>query len=165
MPSTMVVFRLVTSHFTDSRPAPRSMQFASLQRFFDRSPAMHLLRSPYAPWIVAFLHQQFKSSGQITWLHSPLAAQLEITLLELQSESSGAPPTRLSSGAYLNHWSSGDCRWLKRFIDEFHSEPVYQLTPDAELVLAFVSKATRTATFIGTQSHFCLLYTSPSPRD
>ena len=129
------------------------MQIASLQRFFDSSPAMHLLRSPYAAWIVAFLHRQFKSSGQITWLHSALAAQLETTLHELQGESSGAPLARLSGEAYLNNWSSGDCRWLKRFIDESHSEPVYQLTPDAELALAFVSKATRAATFVGTQSH------------
>ncbi|MEZ6077597.1 MAG: DUF3375 family protein [Pirellulaceae bacterium] len=129
------------------------MQIAPLQRFFHSSPAMHLLRSPNAPWIVAFLHQQFKSSGQITWLHSPLAAQLETTLRELQAETNGAPQTRLSGEAYLNNWSSGDCRWLKRFIDESHPEPVYQLTPDAELVLAFVSKATRTTTFIGTQSH------------
>lgn len=129
------------------------MQIAPLQRFFDNSPAMHLLRSPYAPWIVAFLHQQFKCSGQITWLHSSLAAQLETTLLETQRESNAAPQTRLSGEAYLNNWSSGDCRWLKRFIDESHPEPVYQLTPDAELVLAFVSKATRAASFIGTQSH------------
>ncbi|MCA9161250.1 MAG: DUF3375 family protein, partial [Planctomycetales bacterium] len=116
-------------------------------------PAMHLLRSPYAAWIVAFLHQQFKTSGQITWLHSQLAAQLETTLRELQAESNVAPQTRLSGEAYLNNWSSGDCRWLKRFIDESHPEPVYQLTPDAELVLAFVSKATRATTFTATQSH------------
>ncbi|MEO8270484.1 MAG: DUF3375 family protein, partial [Aureliella sp.] len=114
---------------------------------------MHLLRSPYAAWIVAFLNQQFKRSGRITWLHSALAAQLETALIQLQRESSGAPQSRLSGEAYLNNWSSGECRWLKRFIDESHLEPVYQLTPDAELVLAFVSKATRAATFIGTQSH------------
>lgn len=145
------------------------MRIASLQRFFDGSPAMHLLRSPYAAWIVFFLHRQFKSGGQfenaaqITWLHSQLAAELDNLLRELADEAGAlnasqanvppAPHLRLSAEAYLANWSSGDCRWLKRFIDDSHTEPVYQLTPDAELVLAFVSKATRAANFIGTQSH------------
>lgn len=139
------------------------MNLASLQQFFDNSPAIRLLRSPHAPWILQFLHQQFKSAGQITWPHSALAAQLDAWLHELR-QAGGLAPTnrpaadaaelpRLAGEAYLRQWASGDVRLLKRFIDAAQPEPVYQLTPDAELVLSFVSKATRPDRFMGAQVH------------
>ncbi len=144
------------------------MNLASLQQFFDSSPAIRLLRSPHAPWILEFLHQQFKCSGQITWPHTELAARLDAALHQLRqtdiaspsrvvdagvADATGAPLPRLTSQAYLSLWSSADVRLLKRFVDAVPAEPVYQLTPDAELVLAFVSKATRRDRTIGAQTH------------
>lgn len=139
------------------------MNPASLQQFFDKSPAVRLLRSPHAPWILAFLHQQFKCSGQITWPHTALAAQLDLTLHDLQldqanspegrTSTNGAGSPRLTGSAYLAQWAGGEVRLLKRFIDGTQTEPVYQLTPDTELVLSFVAKATRQDRFIGTQTH------------
>lgn len=144
------------------------MNLASLQQFFDSSPAIRLLRSPHAPWILEFLHRQFKCGGQIVWPHTELAAQLEATLHELRrvdekrvddvaadsrSSGSGAGPPQLTGNVYLTQWASGETRLLKRFIDAAQTEPVYQLTPDAELVLSFVAKATRQDRFVGTQTH------------
>lgn len=139
------------------------MNLASLQQFFDSSPAIRLLRSPHAPWILEFLHRQFKGSGRIVWPHTELAAQLEATLHELHRvdeltgdnrlSAKGAGPPQLTAVAYLTQWASGEARLLKRFIDSAQTEPVYQLTPDAELVLSFVAKATRQDRFIGTQTH------------
>lgn len=139
------------------------MNLALLRQFFDSSPAIRLLRSPHAPWILEFLHRQFKGSGQITWPHTELAAQLDATLRELRrvdqiasqgrSPTNGAGPPQLTGNAYLTQWASGDARLLKRFIDAAQTEPVYQLTPDAELVLSFVAKATRQDRFVGTQTH------------
>ncbi len=144
-------------------PNLHRMNLASLQQFFDGSPAIRLLRSPHAPWILAFLHQQFKCSEQITWPHTALAAELDAALHELRREegvalqsytsANGASSPRLTGDAYLTHWASSDARLLKRFIDTSQTEPVYQLTPDAELVLSFVAKATRQDRFIGTQIH------------
>lgn len=143
------------------------MSLAAFQYFFDTSPAVRLLRSPNAAWILDFLQHQFKSSGTITQRHSALTTHLEMYLSELQSksttdqfESDMAQPDQLSpeslwrkAESYLTTWCTGDCGWLKRFIDEQQAEPVYQLTADSELALAFVVKATRDGSSIGTQSH------------
>lgn len=137
------------------------MTLVTLQRFFDTSPAMRLLRSPNAAWIVDFLQQQFKRSGQITHPHSTLLAELDRFLETLGRKPTGelsvaGDPLMALRGkaeSYLSTWCSGDCGWLKRFVDQNHAEPVYQLTADSELVLAFVHKATQPATAIGTQSH------------
>ncbi len=141
------------------------MSPGSLHRFFATSPAVHLLRSPNAAWILDFLFQQFKRSGEITQSHSALASQLEMHLTAVgigltnageqpaDSEQRGREAMRLKAETYLATWCAGDCGWLKRFIDENQSEPVYQLTADSELVLTFVLKATRGSSAISTQSH------------
>lgn len=159
------------------------MSLAAFQRFFDTSPAIRLLRSPNAAWILEFLQQQFKRSGSITQTHSTLATQLQAHLWELgsglvddqrdhdqrdddqrdddQSDIAAAEQADhlaqrtaiRKAEAYLATWCAKDCGWLKRFIDEQQTEPVYQLTADSELALAFVQKGTRDSSAIGTQSH------------
>jgi hypothetical protein len=137
------------------------MSLASLQRFFDSSPVMHLLRSPNAAWILDFLHQQFKLSGQITQSHAGLVASLESHLFTIASEqiqslaeaSQPLPSMTHRAEAYLGTWSSADCGWLKRFIDTNSSEPSYQLTSASEVALAFALNASRPAAVIGTRSH------------
>jgi len=138
-----------------------SMSLASLQQFFDTSPVMHLLRSPHAAWILDFLHQQFKLSGQLTQSHASLVASLESQLLTVAPNQPqlvpDASPTLLSATqraeAYLATWSSADCGWLKRFIDSHSSEPSYQLTSATEVALAFALKASRPVAVVGTRSH------------
>lgn len=135
------------------------MSLASLQRFFDTSPAMHLLRSPHAAWITHFLWEQFKQAGQITRSHSALVSELEICLnswLRNASAVTGLRRERSTSGtaeSYLASWCSAEYGWLKRFIDDDHSEPLYQLTAETELVLNFVTEASRPSGPIGTHAH------------
>ncbi len=135
------------------------MQFAPLQRFFASSPAIHLLRSPNAPWLLPFLYQQYKLSGQITRVHSELLSQLSDYLADLQSAADGPNSGILviqklqSAESYLAAWCSGNTGWLKRFIDDEHAEPAYQLTTDSEMVLAFIHKATRQQSLFSTQAH------------
>ena len=106
------------------------MQVEFLQQFFASSPAVRLLRSPHAFWIIGFLREHFKQEGQITIPHSKLAAELDSFLDQLQAQTSGlAAAANLSSrdkaDTYLNSWSSGSTSWLKRFIDERAEEPSY----------------------------------------
>ena len=57
------------------------MNLARLQVYFETSPALRLLRSPNAAFIVDFLNQQFKRPGRIAVpfsdLHAALAAYQE----------------------------------------------------------------------------------------
>ncbi len=130
------------------------------QRFFDSSPAIHLLRSPNAAWILDFLHQQFKLSEQITQPHSALLTQLETHLTTVGilpaagSESAGAETAKRNKAeSYLSTWCAAECRWLKRFIDDHQPEPLYQLTAETELVLAFVLKGAGQTANLAPRSH------------
>ena len=52
------------------------MQLAQLISYFETSPAMRLLRSTNAPFIVDFLYRQFKGTGRLTMAMSDLLAGL-----------------------------------------------------------------------------------------
>ncbi len=133
------------------------MHVESLQKFFASSPAVRLIRSPHAYWIVDFLHAQFKLAGQITRRHSELAAELELYLNQLSQNQALQADSRPKSQdqqaeTYLASWCSSSIGWLKRFIDDQASEPSYQLTAEFEKALAFVQRASQDVTFVGTES-------------
>lgn len=131
------------------------MHIDSLQQFFASSPAVRLIRSPHAFWIVDFLHQQFKRSDGITRPHGELVAELEGYLEQLAATREIAADAKNKSqdaDAYLTMWCSGSIGWLKRFIDADATEPSYQLTAEFEKALAFVEQASRPVQFVGTES-------------
>src|SRR6056297_356451 len=136
------------------QPTPR---LERLLTFFVSSPTMRLLRSPQAPYIVAFLNATFKDAGKITWGHNDLAArladfqdQLDQSRLDQsqpdpnqqssQNQQSGVGVLRESAEAYLQRWSTGEVRWLRRRLAAATAEPVYELSPQSECVLRFVSE-------------------------
>jgi hypothetical protein len=132
------------------------MTLARLLAFFETSPAVRLLRSPNAPYIVAFLDQQFKRAGRITAPCSELQAALVAYLEGLQETHPHA--LRDKPGAYLAGWCSADTRWLHRFLEAGRGEPVYQLTPHPEDVLAFLDQTLgRDIGFVGTESRLRLV--------
>jgi hypothetical protein len=127
------------------------MKLDRLEAFFSASPSAKLMRSPHAAHIIYFLFRQFKESGQITWPHSKLLQQLNDFLEVIHS----ADPEILKDRpeTYLTIWSSGETRWLRRYLDATHAEAVYELTPHTEDVLTFLSEALgRNMGFVGTES-------------
>ncbi len=132
------------------------MDSASLLTFFETSPAVRLLRSPNAPFIIAFLNMQFKRPGRLTIPSEELQANLAAYLERLQETHPGA--LRDKPESYLASWCSGDTRWLHRFFETGRIEPVYQLTPHTEDVFAFLDRALeRDLGFVGTQSRLRLV--------
>jgi hypothetical protein len=132
------------------------MDLGKLLPFFETSPAVRLLRSPNAPFIVAFLDQQFKHAARITVAFSDLHAALVAYLEELQETHPDA--LRDKPDTYLASWCSSDTRWLHRFLEAGRGEPVYQLTPHTEDVLAFLDRSLdRDLGFVGTESRLRLV--------
>jgi len=124
--------------------------------FFEASPAVRLLRSPNAPYIVAFLDEQFKRAGRITIPFSDLHAAL-IAYLEGLHETH-ADALRDKPDTYLADWCSSETRWLHRFLESGRSEPVYQLTPETEDVFTFLDHCLeRHFGFVGTESRLRLV--------
>ncbi len=127
------------------------MKRERLITFFANNPSAKLLRAQYAPFIVDFLYQHFKTDGNLSTLHSVLQQQLSSYLESLHETEPDA--LRDQAETYLNAWSTGECRWLRRYFDAEHSESVYQLTPHAEDVLTFLSHVLdRNLAFVGTES-------------
>src|SRR5262249_43940108 len=120
------------------------------------SPAVRLLRSPNAPFIIAFLDEQFKRAGRITVPYSELHAALVAYLEGLQETHPDA--LRDKPETYLASWCSSDTRWLHRFVEAGRGDPVYQLTPHTEDVFAFLDRALdRDLGFVGTESRLRLV--------
>lgn len=127
------------------------MKLERLITFFSSNPSAKLLRAQHAPYIIDFLHQHFKKEGHLTSLHSVLQQQLSLYLENLHETEPEVLRERADS--YLNAWSTGESRWLRRFFDSQHAESVYQLTPPTEDVLTFLTGVLeRNLGFVGTES-------------
>ncbi|QDT32220.1 DUF3375 domain-containing protein [Thalassoglobus polymorphus] len=132
------------------------MQLAKLLVYFDTSPALSLLRSSNAPFIIDFLNQLFKQSERISWAHSELVTALIAYQENLQETDPGKLPSR--ADAYLAEWCSSETRWLRRFLEADADEPSYQLTPHTEDVFAFLDLVLgKDLNFVGTESRLKLV--------
>jgi len=132
------------------------MDLGKLLVYFDTSPALRLLRSPNAPFIIDFLDRQFKQPGRIAISHSELHA----ALIAYQEELHESHPTRLAipADAYLAEWCSSEALWLRRFLEVGRGEPVYQLTPHTEDVFSFLDRVLdKDVGFVGTESRLKLV--------
>lgn len=131
-------------------------QLANLLMYFDTAPAIRLLQSKNAPFVIDFLKRQFKDSARIAIPHSELLAAL-VSYKEQVSESY---PDRLIDSAdhYLSHWCSAETQSLRRFLSVDSNEPLYQLTPSTEDVLTFLDGVLGKAVgFVGTESRLKLV--------
>lgn len=127
------------------------MQLDKLLVYFKISPALSLLRSPYAPYLVDFLNRQFKQPGRISIPHSELLTAL-VAYLEEQHETTPKLFTQKAE-QYLVDWCTGDARWLRRGLEVGRDERVYQLTSDTEDVFAFLDRVlNKDLGFVGTES-------------
>ena len=132
------------------------MQLAQLVSYFETSPAMRLLRSPNAPFIVDFLYRQFKEKARLT---VPMS-ELVVAITEYQEEIHESYPEMLRDKPeqYVSAWCAGDSRWLHRFLEANRNEPVYQLTPHTEDVFLFLDRALqKDLGFVGTESRLRLV--------
>jgi hypothetical protein len=127
------------------------MHLAELRTFFETSPAIKLLRSQNAPFIIDFLEQQFKRAGRLSVPHS----ELHTTLITYREDIHKSYPDALRERpeVYLTTWCAAEARWLHRFLEAGRGEPVYELTPHSENVLAFLDHVIDDELgFVGTES-------------
>lgn len=132
------------------------MRLPQLLVYFDTSPALRLLKSANAPFIIDFLDRQFKQTGRIAISHSELLS----ALVDYRERTQEAYPDRLPSRAdtYLAEWCSPDALWLRRFLEAGRDEPMYQLTPHTEDVFVFLDRVLdRDLGFVGTESRLKLI--------
>jgi hypothetical protein len=137
------------------------MDLASLVLYFTDSPVVRLIRSPNGAFITQFLHSQFKQSATIV---RPMD-ELLLALRQFKESIRHDYPQALRDKPehYLAEWCAADCRWLHRFLDANNEQPMYQLTPASEEVLALLDRALDQGLgFIGTESRLKLVINSLS---
>lgn len=118
-----------------------------------------MLRAGNAPYVIAFLYDQFKRSGAIAHPQSELRQALAAFQEDVQKSTPDA--LRELPDTYLQDWSSPEKKWLHRFLESGRDEPVYQLTPQSEDVIEFVDRTLhRQMGFVGTESRLRLVISS-----
>lgn len=127
------------------------MQLAWLTSFFENSPAIGLLRSKHAPYVIDFLLREFKVGGAVVRSMSALSQSLRAYLENIHE----SQPDVLTDSPenYLADWCGPKKRYLRRFLDAAHDEPLYELTSATEDVLTFLDELSRRdRRFVGTES-------------
>jgi len=109
--------------------------------YLENSPALQLLRSPLAGFMLEFFQTMFKAGEAVVVVDDDLEAALEERLREHRQEDPGS----LARGArhYLNTWCDEDHRYLRRRFSEEHQAYVYQLTRHSEKALAWMEDLRR----------------------
>ncbi len=133
-----------------------AMNLGLLLTYFQTSPTIALLRAQHAPYVISFLHEQFKRSGSVVVPHSELHASCAAWLDDLQESHANAPRDRPDH--YLTAWCAGDSRWLVRRFAADQDEPMYELSPYAEQALSFLDEALEQSLgFVATESRLQLV--------
>jgi hypothetical protein len=110
-------------------------------QFFNNSPALKLLRSEHAAFMLDFFREFFKEQGAGLVPEEDLETALSERLAKLRAEGSDAPAQNAHS--YLEQWCGDGCGYLRRFYSEEHACHVYQLTRHTEKVLAWLDELAR----------------------
>jgi len=132
------------------------MHLAELRTFFEMSPAVKLLRSSNAPFVIDFLDRQFKRAGRLSIPLSELHASLLCYCEEIHETYPDVLRDRPDT--YLSAWCAADTRWLHRFLDAGRDEPMYELTPHTENVLTFLDHIVDNELgFVGTESRLWIV--------
>lgn len=126
------------------------MDYATLSLLRNQHPAWRLLAAHHAPMVAAFLHRVFIAPNVRLITESDLMAALDDELFALR-EQVGADAFAGSARDYLNDWASPAKGWLRKFYTVDRDEPCYDLTPDAEKAITWLSQLTQRP-FVGTES-------------
>lgn len=127
------------------------MQLEKLRTIFEHSPALRFLRADNAPFIVYFLHQQFRAARRISIPHDSLRADL-IGYQDYLRENAPGKLTR-SADEYLTEWCREEVRILTRRVRGGETI-TYELTAPSETVLRFLEEnlEREAESFVGTES-------------
>ncbi len=126
-----------------------------LQFDLKQSAAVKLLGSPHAALILSFLMQEFKEGNRLVMPHSELSEHLEDYLETLAQALPGSYSN--SAQQYLRSWTDEQHRFLRRYYESARDDPVYELTPDTERAIRWVTEL-RKSEFVGTESRFLRVF-------
>jgi Protein of unknown function (DUF3375) len=135
------------------------VKLPQIQAAFRSSPAISMLRSTNAAYVIDFLYAQFKQTHRLTISDPDLRAALEDYQRAIRQLDPEALPEKAS--IYLSDWTEKN--YLTRFFQrgETGGDATFQLTSFSELVIQFLEgMITDEVGFVGTQSRIRLVMES-----
>ncbi len=134
----------------------KELNYETLQVLQKEHPAWRLLRSDYAPLVVAFLNRVFIRPNIRVMSEPDLAELLEDELYGLR-QISGANAFPRSARDYLNDWASSEKGWLRKYYLHGTDEAHFDLVPATERVISWIGDL-EARSFVGTESRLLTLF-------
>lgn len=122
-----------------------------LELQMEQSPAILLLRSDQAGFILGFFRSVFEETQRFQIDYKELVAALK-----QYNEAHGNPLTRQASD-YIETWSDEKHRFLRKYYVDGHDEPQTELSYEVSSILSWLYKM-GTQDFVGTESRVSSLF-------
>ncbi len=132
------------------------MNYDYLDRLKKTHPAWRLLTADSAPLVISFLEREFIDRNVRSIKESMLEEKLEDYLAHIRSIH-GADSYPRSADDYLDDWSEGTHRWLRKYYTGTGDEAEYDITPAVEKVIEWL-RSFEKKEFIGTESRLLLIF-------
>ncbi len=131
------------------------LKFDQIAFQIDHSPTLRLLRSDYASLALSFFQFAFKTNNRLQIPYSTLKELLERFLVHL--DDAARREFSFPAQHYLDLWCDDQHRFLRKYYEMNHDEPMTELTYDAERALEWLHGLEKRE-FVGTQSRFLSIF-------
>lgn len=131
-----------------------SFQFLKLLR--EKNPAWRLLTAQQAPFIAAFLYQEFIAENKRQIAEHELIGSLDSYINELNQGQDEDLFLR-SGHEYLDIWTDDAHGWLRKFYPTGQDEPYFDITSQAQKAIEWLLSL-KQQTFIGTESRLITVF-------
>lgn len=132
------------------------MSFQFLQLLREKNPAWRLLTAQQAPFIAAFLYQEFIAENKRQIAEHDLIGSLDGYINELNQGQDENIVLR-SGHEYLDIWTDDAHGWLRKFYPTGQDEPYFDITSQAQKAIEWLLSL-KQQTFIGTESRLITVF-------
>ena len=132
------------------------MSFAYLEQLRKGSPAWRLLASTQAPFITAFLFQEFIAKNRREIAQLELIGRLDDFIYQVNLNREDPVFTR-TGREYLDDWANDQHGWLRKFYPSGQDEPHYDITSQVQKAVDWLLSL-KQQPFIGTESRLITVF-------
>ncbi|MFH2114210.1 MAG: DUF3375 family protein, partial [Spirochaetota bacterium] len=130
------------------------LDYHEIKYRLESNGVFRILRKDSAAFMLGFLLDQFKRRHQVDIGQAELCDELSAYADFIRMAEGGEDPKR-EPASYLDEWANDG--FLRKFYPPGSVEACYDLTPDSERALEWISELARRS-FVGTESRLLALF-------
>lgn len=131
------------------------MDYDYIKYIKDHNAALKLLRLEHSPLIISFLFTEYKKNNQTSISNAELSRNLTDYIYSLRQKFADDSLFPDTAEHYLDRWANEG--FLRKYYTSFSDVPYFDLTPDTEKALEWVSDLTKKE-FVGTESRLLKIF-------